>query len=433
MSRTTSGYLLSKSTAPLAREWLAQTVYKVPALGYLRDMFRSNVITAQELQSYHADLGYSDKDSERFVGIDQKLKARQNARMGSGWSPAAMRKAVAVGQLSRDDVLPIMLSQGFDEHTTDQLVLRAKSDLQYRVLSRSISQQLTQTVTQIRQAQTVGVMDESSAAAAMTALGYPADKAAGIATLTTAQARTARIKGAIQRIRHAYEQGEIDAEYARTSLNTLKVVPAAVDDYIAIWKIEMTPQRRRLTAKEVITEVAEGTVTLTDAHVRLHNLGYNDSDIAIEIAKAGRLVVDTPEALQFLDGMDGDKSGPHLARLADTAQGLSKRIVALLKLQEPPAKLSKWLLLGIVNCGYVRHRLRLYGWDEPAIGKWIQGTGSKKEGYPFINYDITDPNADSKCRGDDDEKEKDETNPDATTDGGGGTPANAGQSLPTPG
>jgi hypothetical protein len=268
-------------------------------------------------------------------------------------------------------VEPLLAQQGFAADVSTQLIQRAKSDLQYRVISRSLSTELSASVSTVRQSQSVGVMSESDAATALAKLGFPVARANGIAALTAASARVSRVKGAIQRIRHAYESGEVDADYARQALLSLKLVSAAIDDYIAVWKIEMTPRRRRLSAAQVIEEVVAGSISQAEAHVRLANLGYDQSDQTLLLAEAARRTITTPEALAQLALEPSANAGPALAELGDKLIGLSSKVVAQLKQQEPPTKLGKWLAAGIVNAGYVRHRLRLYGWDQDSIDKWI--------------------------------------------------------------
>jgi hypothetical protein len=376
--------LVEQEYAPLAREWFAQTVYKVPALSYLRDMYRSGVIGPKEIGGYHADLGYSPDDSERFVQLDAKLKARQNARMGSGWSPSAIRRAVSVGAMPPSAVAPLLAEQGFAADVAAQLIQRAKSDLQYRVVSRALSTELSSSVNTVRQSQSVGVMSESDAAAALTKLGFPAERAAGIAALTAASARVSRVKGAVQRIRHAFESGEIDADFARQALLSLKLVSGAIDDYLAVWRIEMTPRRRRLSASQVVQEVVAGAIDVSEAHVRLSNLGYDEADQSLLLADAARLTVTTPEALAQLALERGSGAVAGLNELNNTLIGLSKKVVAELMRQEPPAKLGKWLAGGVkgVTSEYVHKRLRLYGWDESSIEKWIAEYEPEEETPP---------------------------------------------------
>lgn len=371
--------LVEQEYAPLARKWFAETVYNVPALGYLRDMYRSGVINNEELKGYHRDLGYNETDSTRFVSLDAALKARQNARMGSGWSPAALRRAVSVHAITPDVVHQNMQEQGFPDVVVAQLLQRADSDFQYRVLTRSLSTQLTKSIGIVQRSQSAGIMSTADAAGALAKLGIPADRAKGIADLNAADARVSRIKGAVVRIKKAFTSGEIDAAYARQSLLSLKLCDGAIDDYLAVWVIEMTPRRKRLTASQIVEELSLGQIDTAEAHIRLTNLGYDDADQSLLIADAARATVTTPEALAQLALEPSGKAGPALARLGDELIGLSKKIVAQLKAQEPPAKLGKWLKNGIVDAGYVRHRLHLYGWDDSSIDKWVQEYGPEEE------------------------------------------------------
>lgn len=363
--------LAEQDYAPLARQWFAATVYKVPALTYIRDMYRYGKVDADALRAVHLDLGYSPEDADRFVQTDNVTKRRIQARSGSGWSPAAMRKAVAVGALTAEFVRPEMAAQGYEDSDTDALLARAKSDLQYRVLSRALSTQLTQTVTQVRQAQTVGVMDSVAAAAALVSLGWTQTQADGIAALTSAQAKTARVKTAITTIRRAFIHGEVNADDATIALQRLGIVPDAVADYIAVWTVQLGGNVRRLTAQQIVKEVTEGVIDADEASVRLHNLGYSDTDSLIFIGDAARNTVTTAVALDSLDSLSGRQRASQLGSLATSTIGLSRRIVQQLKEQEPPSKLMRWAVAGIVTQAEMESRLSLYGWADDAIEKWV--------------------------------------------------------------
>jgi hypothetical protein len=371
---TTDDYqriLAEQDYAPLARQWFADTVYKVPALTYVRDMFRFGVVDSDALRSVHLDLGYSPTDADSFVQVDTVKQRRQQATSGSGWSPAALRKAVAVGVLKDEDVRPKMAAQGYTDTDTDDLLARAKSDLQYRVLSRALSTQLTQTVSQVRQAQTVGVMDSVAAAAALVSLGWTQTQADGISALTAAQAKTSRVRTAISTVRSAFIHGEVSSDDATIALQRLGIVPDAVADYIAVWTVQLTGNVRRLNAQQIVKEVTEGVITSDEAAVRLGNLGYSDADTLIFIGDAARNTVTTAAALDTLDGLTGKQRAAQLGQLASTTIGLSRRIVQQLKEQEPPSKLLKWAVAGIVTQAEMESRLSLYGWADDAIAKWV--------------------------------------------------------------
>src|SRR6516162_9718364 len=54
-----------------ARTWFAATVNPVPAISYIKQMFRVGAIDADQLKAYHMDLGYTDVDSDNFVAVDK--------------------------------------------------------------------------------------------------------------------------------------------------------------------------------------------------------------------------------------------------------------------------------------------------------------------------------------------------------------------------
>lgn len=366
-----------------AQQWLADTVNPVPALSYLRDMHRMDLLTDEEMKEYHKDLGYKERDSDLFVKVDTFRKRRMRASQGGGWSPAAIRKAFGVQQLTADEVRQQMSHQGYSEQDSADLMARAKSDMQYLVVSRARSRVLTSSVANIRQALKVGVLDEQAASKNLQAIGWTQEQADGIAKLETSAANVTRTTEAIRHLRGAYLRGEADEAFARQMLATLEVVPSAVTSYLLTWKLENTPSRKRRTAKEIANDVAEGAMGTDEAMARLKNLGYEDVDRQLYIADAARLTVTTEAGLAAAAELPGRNKAAQLAQLGEVAIGLSKRAIKELQVQEPPAKLMKWLKAGLIGEEYARRRLQLYGWLDDSIDKWVgEATGKAVANAP---------------------------------------------------
>lgn len=371
--------LVEQDYAPVARKWFVETAYKVPAMSYLRDMYRAHILSDEQMLGYHQDLGYTVDDSHRFVDIDRQMRSRIRATQMHGWNPAAIAKAYSVDQLSDEQLEQRMLALSATPQEIVDIRERSKADLQYTVVSRARSRLLSTTVTQVRDSLRIGLMSEDQATAALSAIGWPERAAKGIAALESTAARVSRVKHAISHLRSAYLRGEVDEGFAREQLALLAIQPEAIDDYLAAWALERTPNRRRRTASQISKDVAEGLLTTDEGRARLLNLGYEDADTLLYLEDAARQTITTAAAMSAAETLAGRHQTAALAKVAGNAVGLSKRVVGTLQRQEPPTKLLNWMCLGIITPAYVTQRLRLYGWDDLSIEKQIRASKLKKE------------------------------------------------------
>src|SRR5262249_49113951 len=181
-------------------------------------MHRMDLLSDDDMREYHRDLGYKERDSELFVKVDGFRKARMRATQGSGWNPAALRRAFIVGQVKEEFVRAKMKHMGYSEQDSTDLMERANAEFSYRALSRSLSTQLNVTTGNVRQALAVGVMTVDEAVGILTGLGWDRERATGIAETQAAMGKVQRVKQTITRIRRAYLAAEIDLSYANDAL-----------------------------------------------------------------------------------------------------------------------------------------------------------------------------------------------------------------------
>jgi hypothetical protein len=370
--------LVEKDVAPYMRERYKEILYRVPALGYLRDLYRNHIINDEDLKGYHRDLGYTEKDSERFVAVDRLVRYQMRANQFHGWTPSAIGKAVAAGQMLPGTAETILTFQGATADEIRETLERGVADWNYSILTRARSRLLSSTITTVRQSLQLGTITEQQATASLTAIGWPAATASGIAALETVAARNARTRHVVTQLRSSFHRGEITSQYAGESLAQLGIVPAAIQSYVVAWTLEQTPNRKRRTAASIAKDVADGFLDTTQAYVQLRNLGYEDAAARLYFVDAAQQQVHTQAAVRAAGKLGGRAATAELASLARSVSGLSKRVVAQLQKFEPPSKLLKWMCLKIVTPAYVTQRLRLYGWDDGSIEKNIRGAQLNK-------------------------------------------------------
>lgn len=371
----------------LAREWFGATAYNVPALSYLRDMHRMNLLTNEQMREYHADLGYSESDSELFVQVDSVRKVRMRADMSHGWNPAALAKASVNGSLPEDAIKQRMSELGYTTDETKDMLDRAKSDIKSTVVSRARSRVLSGTIKVVGDGIAVGTMSDSDGIALLNAIGWDSETAETIVKIEHARATTARVKHVINHLRGAFLRGEVDQSYVEYELILLGVQSNAISQYVAAWQLEQTPSRKRRTASQITQDVADGNLSVSTASVMLENLGYEDADVRLYLADARQKTVQGEAALSAANALAGRSRSAALADLARQSDGISRRAVSRLKAQESPSKLMSWLCLGTVTPSYVVARLRLYGYDESSIRNWLRGA-KKKSGRCLNELEI---------------------------------------------
>jgi hypothetical protein len=362
--------LAEQDVAPLAQKWMAEVAYRVPALSYLRDMYRQYVIDDDQLLSYHQDLGYTKEDSANFVKIDRLQRDRMRARAAGMWEPRAAAQAAAAGVLPRDQLDNIFLLLGYSSDEAAQALERAQADLQRQVIMRARSLVIQRTQTEIRNAQLAGLMDVDAATLNMRNLGFPESFAHGVAVANAAQMGVALAKSAISRIKRALLSGEVTGEYARAALLQLGVDPGAIDQMALSWSLENTPNRKRRSAAQVTKDVAAGVMGTDEALVRLANLGYADADSRLFLADAQRQILGRQARLNAAAERSSRTQAAQVQRLQRQAQQQTKQLRSRLRRLSSPAKLQKWAKQGLISKTFFVARFRAMGYDDPDIERY---------------------------------------------------------------
>jgi hypothetical protein len=171
-------------------------------------------------------------------------------------------------------------------------------------------------------------------------------------------------------------------------LPALGVQPAAAQNYVAIWTLENTPNRKRRTATQITTDLSMGRLTLPDALARLQNLGYENADQMLYLADAqDKLLKRETQALATADRIQ-QKHSAALSKAAKEAAAQQKALIAQLRKEESPADLKRWGESGYITQHYYVDRLRLYGYDDASILLHVDDICAKNPDFctqgPFI-------------------------------------------------
>lgn len=334
--------------------WFLSTIYHVPALSYLRDMYRYGVFSAEAVANgqlpgnatdaqrqayddaamvgYHQDLNYSPQDSERFIAVDRVVKRRIRSQEASGWNPSSLSAAYAVGVMSEADARNWMQWLGFQDEYTSSMLSRAGKMLQVSALRRAFSYSVSRTLTQLLTAYREGWQNQQQTQGALTALGIPAAQARAMMQVQDYQRTNALVKTALSSLRRAYLSGKVSEADATKLLVGLNMDQPVIQVTVDAWAVERTIGEAGLTKAEVRRMYKEGIISSQDAEARLENLGLKTDAITLLIDEVDRLhekaEAKAEKAAEKAAEAAAQKQAAAAARLTTREQAMQARVQA---------------------------------------------------------------------------------------------------------
>lgn len=458
--------LAEQDYAPVDVAWFASTLYHVPALSYLRDMYRYSIFSTeaisngqlpadaddqarqawddQALVGYHRDLGYSPQDSERFIAVDRLVKHRIRSQEANGWNPSSLAAAYAVGVINEADARNWMQWLGFQSEYATSMLSRAGKLLQVSALRRAYSYSVSRLLTQLMTAYREGWQNQATTTDALKGLGIQDQQATAMMHVQDLARTSGLVKTTIGAIRSAFLKGKISEEQATQILTNLNMDAPVVQAYVDSWTVERTIGEQGLTKADIKRLYKEQLITKQDAENRLANLDLSNDAIALTIQEVDFLAQKAEQAAQrkadAAQQKEQQKEQQQAAKLAEQeqvaadrlaakqalaqerltaaelriqertqaaavraaaqaarrAQTLARaeaaelvraakqseentaRLVAALRRDEPPGKLSQWAKLGIIDWSYFQTRMRLYGYTDESIERqWEAACAAK--------------------------------------------------------
>jgi hypothetical protein len=363
--------LTEQDYAPLARKWFVATLPRVPALTYLIGMYRAYKIDDDTLKNYHQDLGYTEQDSNRFVEVDKLQRAKMRANEYRGWSPTKIANAFAMGRLTPDDVKDKMRLLGASDQEITDLTTVALTDLDRTVFLRARSRQQSRTAWRVTQALDVGALDETEAERILVELGYPASQAHSVVQSEVAAGRTKVVRQTVSAVRRSLHDGYITGEQASDLLDQAGIVPEKRDQYLSLWSIQNTPRRKRRTASQIVTDLANGMMDTNEALIRLYNLGYDQADQMLYLADAQAKIVQRQSRARAAAQRDARTRAAAIQRLQQQAQRQARELRRELEHEAPRSVLTKWLKRGIITVANYRVRMEALGYPDADISRYL--------------------------------------------------------------
>ena len=347
--------------------WFLSTLYHVPALSYLRDMYRYGVIDESDLQGYHQDLGYTELDSERFVAVDRKIKARIRAAESFGWTPGALSRALGLGLIDGDFYESHMAQMGFIDSEIASARDRAGKLVKERVLTRAISRRISRTMSQVTAAFDAGAIGRAEATAALVNLGVPAAQAATVVDIEVVAVKTKFLRQVSGAVHTAFKKGKVSDIQAIQTLEQAGLDADWIRAALAWWKLEQLALDKQPTVADVKRWTAEGLMSVEEAKIRLRNLRVPDDDIALLMEEVAALERKVRERNDVRTKAAADKQARAMAEAARRAEEVKRRAVREAYRMQTPTMLLRWLREGIIDADYYSDRMKIYGFDQQSI------------------------------------------------------------------
>jgi hypothetical protein len=370
--------LAEQDVAPYFRERFNAIKYQVPAISYIKEMYRQDVITADTLKGIHQDLGYSAQISDAFVKIDDIQKRRIRAQQTHGWTTKTANDAWLIGTI--DDGQHTTIFEVLEYTPEEAQAAREASRVEFnkQVFVRARSRALSTTIVAIRKGIRVGTIQQIDAIELLQAAGWPEEYAVSLAQQERIDADTDHVKEVVTAIRKAYLRGEIDENAAIQSLQSIGIYSDQIDRYIALWKIQNTPNRKRRTAQQITNDIAGGLMSAEEGLARLIALGYSQPDSMLFLAdaqgkQAQRAARESSRQAHIRKSRD-----LQIAAEVRSVRRQERELVAKLRMLTPPNKLQKWAALGEVGRARFFSLMRAMGYDDLDIQRWWTEACAKK-------------------------------------------------------
>lgn len=352
--------------------WFLSTLYHVPALSYIRDMFRYGIISAEDLKGYHEDLGYSPQDSDRFVAVDIPIKARIRSAESFGWTPSALSRALGLGLIADTFDAEQMRNMGFSDSEINSHQTRAKVLVQERVLTRALGRVITQTITQVTTAYLDGVMDAPSAVQALQNLGVDEQRSNAIVTMTGLKRQTRLAKEFSNVLRAAVRKGKITSTDATVLMQQYGFTEDYISQSVSVWTMEQLNLDKAPTIANIKKWTCEGLITTEEALIRLQNLHVPNADIQLILAEVQQCEDKLAAAKVRFQDRNENHTAREAARAAREAERLKQQALKLSERMQPPTTLLKWLRQGVIDAAYYSERMSSYGYDDLSIANNIR-------------------------------------------------------------
>lgn len=220
-----------------------------------------------------------------------------------------------------------------------------------------------------------GIIDRAGTLQQLTATGYDEEAAGMRLDRADIRRRIALVKQAITRIRGDLIEGAISPEGAFEQLGQAGIQGDKANDYVRLWGIELTRDRRAASTANTIRWYRDGLLTREQAFDRLTNIGWSNPDALLHLAQA-QIQDDAIEARkQAAEIKSRRQQAKEMEGVIKQGEQRTKQARAALKSLTSVPTLVRWLKRAIINADYFIRRMRLIGYSDPEINRYLDDAG----------------------------------------------------------
>jgi hypothetical protein len=131
----------------------------------------------------------------------------------------------------------------------------------------------------------IGAVTREFAVVLLTGEQCNAASASALCDITDARLNTTIIEEQIESLERGFMAGKVGVQQVNISMTALGITPIRQAQYLVRWQWKRTEQRTMLSTGEVLQLMKDGLITPQAAQIRLVNLGWDNGDALLEIAR----------------------------------------------------------------------------------------------------------------------------------------------------
>lgn len=179
-----------------------------------------------------------------------------------------VRRMYTTGVLSIEEVTKAYMDLGYNREKAEKLTqwTTAEKSQSTKDLSK----------TEIMAALDDGLMSEDEVVSSLKSMGYDRDEIDTIISLSELKRMRKYVNQYISSLKREYLNNRLDDVRARAELNKLNLSGDTVDEMLASWKLEILPNVKLPTKKELLDWYSQKLIDASTCRTMLSELGYAD-------------------------------------------------------------------------------------------------------------------------------------------------------------
>lgn len=267
--------------APVWRDKLQAISYNPITRVDLRRLYKTKVITEDQVFDGYRDIGYDDVNARRLTDFTIKHYAPEDESELDKFTEASasqIRLAYRRHLITRDEAIDKLMELDYTEDTADFLLALDDVQLALNPTTDADVPVRDLTVSIIRAAYREKHWTRERAQEELEVLGYLPWAADLVLQLEDVSEQRELTGLAETVIKEEYRARVIDRTVASMRLDELGVLPERRDLLLARWDLLSAQKTRALTVGQVQRGLREGVFTETEALSRFSGMGYNEED-----------------------------------------------------------------------------------------------------------------------------------------------------------